>query len=933
MAEETIWILGIDGESALSTLEELIAACETLQEAMSQVAASAGDLSGLDEALSTVATTSDEASTSVGGLDEAMAQLQATISEDTAIIDGLNETVANLEAQLAALTVEESTAGEGAGGLAAALAALGDMAEGVGGALEAAQGPLMMLSTAAIMAGGAFFKAGMDGQKGEALLAGMAGASQSDIEALQQEAIKLGVGMKEASAGFYEVESAGYSGSQAITVFDNAMKLAEGGQAQAQDVMTGLTAIMHDYNISADKAGSVTDIMAETVLRGKQSMQDFATSIGPLAAAGQKAGESFQEVAAAEATMTQINPHVRQDTQQLAALFDSLDPKMGKVEKTAKTLGLSFDDTHYKSLDLLGKLQYLAQIAGGETTPAFAKLVGGVRGATAATDLLQGKASTFIDNLHAMGTASGATENAFKTWESTVPAALDHVSAAFSVLATRVMDAIGPKIAPVIDGLATTIGHMADFVTQHVDIVMPVLAGLATMFGVILVSAIAAFLIPLLEVAAPFLAIAAAIGLVVAGAMLLVQHWNQITSAMGQNPAIKETQKILQEIGSFIASTFAPVTQQLATTWKTQVLPAFQGFAPVVEPIKMLLGALAMIIGTVLVVALAVLNGALKGIVLAVSELAIGFIQAFGGIVQGMMGFIQIVSGLLAFLVDLFTGNWGKISADLGVVWTGILTMASGFGNMLVGIFTALFGAVGGLVAGFITGIIDFFIRLFDELVGHSIIPDMINGIIDWFEQLPGRAGAAVQSMISTVMGLLGGLVNDAIRAGSNIVNGIAQGIQNSIGAVGSAISNVASFISSHLPHSPAKIGPLKDLALQGSLITEQISEGMLTNLPKLQSALGQLTQPISMSLQPAALPTPGNISSPVVTTGNDQQTQYLAQIAMYLAQMLQIQQQRQGNVTMNNSFGSGPLNPQALNQLVQALSGWGYESVQRGGL
>ncbi|MFL5587666.1 MAG: phage tail tape measure protein [Ktedonobacteraceae bacterium] len=247
------------------------------------------------------------------------------------------------------------------------------------------------------------------------------------------------------------------------------MKLAEGGQANAQDVTAGLTAIMHDYNAGADQATHYTDLMSEAILRGKQSAQDFTSNIGPLAAAGQNVGLSFEQVAAAEATMTQISPKVALDTQQLRQLFQFLSPTMGGVAKAAKGLKLNFDEAHYSSLDLLGKLQYLSEIAGGTSTAAFVKLTGGIRGSTAAIDLLKGGGKTFQDNLNAMGHAAGATAHAFDTWENTIPAHLDKIGAALSVFATKTMDALGPKLIPIIDKITSAIGVMSDLIINHTN--------------------------------------------------------------------------------------------------------------------------------------------------------------------------------------------------------------------------------------------------------------------------------------------------------------------------------------------------------------------------------------------------------------------------------------------------------------------------------
>lgn len=142
-----------------------------------------------------------------------------------------------------------------------------------------------------------------------------------------------------------------------------------------------------------------------------------------------------------------------------------------------------------------------------------------------------------------------------------------------------------------------------------------------------------------------------------------------------------------------------------------------------------------------------------------------------------------------------------------------------------------------------------------DQVVGHSIIPDMVNNVISWFAQLPGRAGAWVQTMSSTVMGILGGMASSAWTAGLNIVNQVAAGIQAGIGNVGAAIGQVTQFIADHLPHSPAKIGPLRDLPQAGGNITRQIGEGMLAAQPSLQAAMSQVVQfaPYAAAKQSAA--------------------------------------------------------------------------------
>jgi TP901 family phage tail tape measure protein len=958
-----------DGEGTLAVIDQIDAALQGLGDSIAAVADSAGDFSVLDDAMSQLSEMTAAAAEEAAALGDAL----STVGDDAAgAAAGVETLTASLDAEAASADAVSAATDAAASSMDAAGAAAEGAAASMDG-LDAAMGPLLMVGVVATMAGGQLFGMGLAGQKGEVLLRGMAGASQQDIEQLQESALQLGETMDQATAGFYQVESAGYAGTDAITVFTAASKLAEGVQSNQADTMSALTAIMHDYNAKADDATKYTDYMAEAVLRGKQSAQDFSSAIGPLASAGENVGLGFNQVAAAEATMTQINPHVAQDAQQLTSLFNFLSPTMGGVSKAAKGLGLSFNEQKYNADDLLGKLQYLSDIAGGTNTAAFVKLTGGVRGSTAAIDLLKNGAGAFKGNLDAMGHSAGTTANAFAQWEDSIPAHMDKAGAALSVFGTRLMDAIGPKVTPIIDKITTGIGTMADFILNHLDLVLPVLGGLAAIIGTVLIAAIVSFVVA----AGPIIAILLGIGLVVGGVILAFTHWSQtmgLVNAALKIPAVENIMGILRDIGNYLGATFAPVWQQLVDVFNTQLKPSWDQLVKAFQPAIPFFQLLGVVLGVIVVGAIGLLIGIIGGLAVGIGYAIGGIARIFGGLVQIVSGNLQMLLGFIGFFTDLFTGHFSKLGADLGTIWQGIVTIFTGLWNVILGIFQTFVTLIGGFIYGFITTIIGFFTHLYDELVGHSIIPDMINGIISWFQSLPGKVLAFITGLISSAINqfnawkqaaidvimamidnivstlqqlpdkvtgvlndvvtiaknILNGLVSDALNIGSNIVKNIASGITNAIGAVGAAIGNVTNFISSHLPHSPAKIGPLKDLILQGSLITDQISEGMLSNMPKLQSSLNSLTSTIALSV------TPGTIAPPLASSrgGNDQAVGLLSQIAQSLAQLVQQNKNSGGGSASNVTFNSvqpGATNTQQLNQLIQALSGYQYESVARG--
>lgn len=930
MTTEVIWQLDIDGTSAVLSLDEISAAIDALIQQISQVAAAAADLSTLDEALSSVASVAADATVATDGMTEAMASMSAQISDDTALISSLNETIINLEAQITALTLEESGASDATNVLTSAMTALGEVATGAGEALQAAQGPLLLISAGALMAGKSFMDMGMQGQDGIELVQALAGATTQDITALEQSAINLGVGMKQATDGMYMVASAGYMGSQGILVLDNTIKAAKGTYSQLGAVASVTTGIMHAYSLTAEQSGMVTDELIQTTKQGKQSFADLASAIGPVAAQSSHAGVSLSELLSAEAAMTQINPHVRQDTMQLTAIIKSMGLGVDETAKKAKGLGISFDEGAYKSMSFYDKLAYLRQQTLGNDA-AFTKLVGGANGFAAALYILQGKGQAYRENLKAIQNSQGATDKKFEESEQTISAHLDKIGAAFSVLATKAVEALGPKITPMLEKVSAAVGQFTDFATHHIDQLMPVLAGLATFFGTIIVAAIAAFIGPMLVAAAPVLAVVAAIAALAAGVAYLAQHWTAITTALGHNAIFQQVQKALGAIGGYLTSIFLPVIQQLKMTWETQLVPAIKQLQPAFDALKPVLEFVGIIIGTVLVVALGLLVGVLTGVIKAAAALVSGLTQAFGGIVQMISGAVQIISGILGFLADLFTGNWSHMKKDMDVFVSGVVALFTGFGNIFMGIFGGLFNAVGALVSGFIDGVVGFFTRMYDAIVGHSIIPDMINGIINWFEQLPSRAMGAIASLGSQIGGFFSNLAGQALQWGSDLIGNIIAGINSMINGVRQAASNVASSIASILHHSTPEIGPLKDDDQWGADFVNNLTQGIESSTGRVRQAALGVAQSMTLAIAAPSIGVPSSTFSGGSSLTDSQGVAILSQI---LSVLMQINNKSGGgtSISMNNAISApGVTDTQQLYNLLQSIGGFGYQNLQRG--
>ena len=131
---------------------------------------------------------------------------------------------------------------------------------------------------------------------------------------------------------------------------------------------------------------------------------------------------------------------------------------------------------------------------------------------------------------------------------------------------------------------------------------------------------------------------------------------------------------------------------------------------------------------------LAVIGGAvlaiLKVIFAVVAETIGPIFETLGHILANV---IQIVRGVIKVVVGLFALDFGMVFGGLEDIFQGI------FG----GIWDIIAGAVRiiwNLVEGLVKGIWGFFTWLWDVLVGHSVVPDIIDGILFWFNKLVALA-------------------------------------------------------------------------------------------------------------------------------------------------------------------------------------------------
>lgn len=220
-------------------------------------------------------------------------------------------------------------------------------------------------------------------------------------------------------------------------------------------------------------------------------------------------------------------------------------------------------------------------------------------------------------------------------------------------------------------------------------------------------------------------------------------------------PPLEELGKVLKDNFGQAMKEIGPELAKMKDLWGP-----LQDLWKEAVPILKILGA---IVGGTLLLSFMILIRVLTG--------ALGPVLRF--IIDIITSVIRIVRGLYEFIVGVFTGNWS-------LAWKGIEDIFSG---VWLAIWTTLKNAgllIWGVVKGLVEAIVDFFVWLWDELVGHSIIPDMVNAIINWFRNLWNWGMGIWNSFIAAMRGAIGDGVN-WIKAKWNELIGTVSGVVNAV--------------------------------------------------------------------------------------------------------------------------------------------------------
>ena len=359
--------------------------------------------------------------------------------------------------------------------------------------------------------------------------------------------------------GFYNIQSSGFAGSDALKVLEASAKAASAGLTTTENSSKAITAALNAYGMSANDAKMVSDTLFKTVDIGVVSFEELSGTIGDVLGTASNMTVSVQEVGAAIATMTKKGINASEATTALnATILSFMKPSEG-MASVLKKLGYESGQAALEHMTL-GEALMAVTKEGEKSGVSVTDLFGNVRALKGVLAITSDGAKGFSNDLQAMQTASdgaGASQLAFE--QQAKGAAFqakifqNNIEAIGLALRTTLLPAINEAMAKIVP----IIQKFADFASEHPKLITGILGIGAAMV------ALGTGLVIIGQVVGAFANIANGVGVLLKIVPAITSAFGVIQSAvMGLTAFLMANPIVLVIVAIVAAITF------LALAWK-----------------------------------------------------------------------------------------------------------------------------------------------------------------------------------------------------------------------------------------------------------------------------------------------------------------------------------------------------------------------------
>lgn len=582
-------------------------------------------------------------------------------------------------------------------------------------------------------AGVASLKLGMDFEQSMSKVQALSGSTADEMKDLNALAIKLGADTSMASSDVADAMQymalAGWKAQDMIKGTSGIISLATASGEELASVCDIVTDALSAFGLTADSSSQFADVLASTVTNSNttvEMMGEAFTYVGSVAGAF---NYTIEDTALAIGLMansgikaSQAGTALRKIMTETNGAFEVVGDTLGKyVIQTTQANGsmVPFKET------MIEMRKAFSQLTDAEKT-ANAEAIAGKTGMAGLLAIINASEADFNKLASAIDNSNGSAEEMSKIMLDNLWGQIELISGSIESMALRISQNLTPyarKLADVIQSLTDKMDAMSDEqVTNMMKMagIIAIIPPMILLYGKLVKGVGSAFIAygkfsgavrragsvmkVIFSPANTIVLIMTAVALVV---VLVIKYWKPITAFF---KTVFDKIKVMLENAGVDFNKLKDTWNMVKDSIGRAIDALWNFFVDLWAKLQPFLQALIQFIQVVCSAWVGYFKGMLTGI---------------GEIINGVM---TVLSGLIDFIVGVFTGNWS-------LAWDGVVNVFKGIFEGIVGIGKSVINGIIGMINGAIKGINNIgSVEIAGKVIGVNIpeIPMLYKGTDNW---------------------------------------------------------------------------------------------------------------------------------------------------------------------------------------------------------
>lgn len=171
---------------------------------------------------------------------------------------------------------------------------------------------------------------------------------------IENLSIAYGQATSDMSKGMYDILSAAFQAEDALNLLTTATKASIAGLSEIRTSVDIFTTVLNTYGLQVEQATNVSNILFQSVIRGKFQFQDLEQALGYVVPIAAQAGIAFDELMAALSTATRHGLHLDMTSRGLALAIQGIINPSVKATKAAEKYGIEMNGLALRVMGLHG---------------------------------------------------------------------------------------------------------------------------------------------------------------------------------------------------------------------------------------------------------------------------------------------------------------------------------------------------------------------------------------------------------------------------------------------------------------------------------------------------------------------------------------------------------------------------------------------------